>query len=101
MGRAPGNEYTLERIDVNGNYCPENVKWETRSNQNRNKRDNIKLYGFKTLEDFANHLGIGRNTLKYRLKSNWPEDKLGQAPFKGTRINKKKLKKLNILCLRA
>lgn len=30
--------WTIERIDVNGNYEPGNVKWETNKNQNRNRR---------------------------------------------------------------
>lgn len=37
MGLCPEG-YTLERIDVNGNYCPENCKWDTPSNQGYNKR---------------------------------------------------------------
>lgn len=27
-----------DRINVNGNYCKENCKWSTLSEQNRNKR---------------------------------------------------------------
>lgn len=37
MGPCPDG-MTLERIDVNGNYCPENCKWETSGNQGYNKR---------------------------------------------------------------
>ena len=32
---------TLERIDVNKDYCPENCTWVTRAMQTRNKRDTI------------------------------------------------------------
>lgn len=37
---------TLDRIDTNKNYSPENCKWSTRTEQNRNKRNN-KLINYK------------------------------------------------------
>lgn len=43
MGRRPGNEYSIERIDVNKEYCPENCKWATKIEQARNTRTNIRL----------------------------------------------------------
>lgn len=41
MGRKPGPEYTLERIDVNGHYCRDNCVWVTVPEQNRNRRSCI------------------------------------------------------------
>jgi len=36
-GNAPAGK-SLDRIDVNGNYEPENVRWATAAEQNRNRR---------------------------------------------------------------
>lgn len=38
MGERPSNRYSIERIDVNGDYCPKNCKWDTWSNQTKNQR---------------------------------------------------------------
>jgi len=36
------NRLTIDRIDVNGNYCPENCRWVTDEVQQKNKRNNHK-----------------------------------------------------------
>lgn len=35
---------SIDRINVNGNYCPENCKWSTAKEQVRNRRNNVWIY---------------------------------------------------------
>ena len=38
MGRRPSDNHSIERLDVNGNYCPENCTWIENRFQSRNHR---------------------------------------------------------------
>lgn len=61
---------TLERIDVNGNYCAQNCKWATYKEQGINKRNNrVVTYQGKTqtISEWSKETGISFQTLKYRL----------------------------------
>lgn len=60
---------TIDRIDVNGNYEPNNCRWLTNDEQQNNKRNNILLtYNGKTqtITQWANELGIKRSQIQYR-----------------------------------
>ena len=71
VGGRPSAEHTLERIDNNKGYNPENVRWATKSEQQKNK-STTSLYisdEFSgTLVECAEHLGISKELAYYRFK---------------------------------
>lgn len=61
---------TIDRIDNNGNYCPENCRWITQKEQTRNKRTNHLLTfngETKTMAEWSEITGIKYHTLKNRI----------------------------------
>jgi hypothetical protein len=61
MGERPEG-YSLDRIDVNGDYEPTNCRWASNSQQRRNARDSIYVDG-KHLAQIAEETGVSYWTL--------------------------------------
>lgn len=74
IGRRPSADLTLERRDNNGNYCPENCYWASRTIQANNRSVNHLVTideQTKTLAEWARDKGIPYACLRHRLDSGW------------------------------
>lgn len=80
MGPKPGPGYSLDRIDVNGDYEPGNCRWATGRGQCRNKRNNVRLTAHGetlTAVEWSERTGINYFTLVTRIKQGrTPEEAL-------------------------
>ena len=79
------NDLTIDRIDVNGNYEPNNCKWATKQEQCDNKRNTVYLTcnnKTKTLSEWSKSLSIPKMTIMNRLKLGWDINKTLSTPAK-------------------
>lgn len=89
LGRRPSSRHTLERIDNDGPYSPENCRWATQSEQMRNTRATRLL----TCHDqtlcmtaWAEVSGLKVSTIHARLKRGWTVERTLHAPLRGQTI---------------
>ena len=89
MGEKPTPKHTLERIDNDLGYSPENCTWATWREQNNNTRFNkILSYNGKslTITQWARRMGMKPNTLVYRIRLGWSvEDSINRPVGKYVR----------------
>ncbi len=83
MGVRPKG-FTLDRINNEGDYCPDNCRWATIKSQNRNRRTNVLInYNGKTqtLVEWSEELGLNYGMLVMRhYRYGWRGDKLFSKP---------------------
>ena len=85
MGERPDITYSLDRIDVNGGYSPENCRWATAKQQSRNRRNSRFIEAFgqrKTLAEWSEVFGVRETTIAHRINYGWPTEKAVSAPSK-------------------
>lgn len=66
LSNGYNDDLTIDRIDVNGNYCPENCRWLSKLEQERNRRNSLTFEG-KSLTQWAKDLNVPYSTLYARI----------------------------------
>lgn len=79
-------DLTIDRIDVDGNYCPENCRWVSMVEQARNmSRNRFITYNGEThcLSEWGEILGISSKVLGHRINTyGWSIDRAFTTPVR-------------------
>ena len=83
MANGYSPELTIDRIDNDGDYAPENCRWVSMRVQQNNRSNNVRItYNNEThtLSEWAGITGISKSALYHRYARGWPADKMLVVP---------------------
>lgn len=90
----PNETYTVERIDVNGDYCPDNCKWIPIEKQANNRTSCVMISyngSTKNLTEWCKELGLDYKLVHNRMtKLGWSFEKAISTPLDISKRNRRR-----------
>lgn len=77
IGPAPSAGHTIDRKDNSKGYAPGNVRWATRLEQARNRRNNRTVTALgrtQCIAEWSEQTGVSPRLIWWRLGKGWPEE---------------------------
>ena len=85
------DKLTIDRVNNNKGYSPENCRWITIKEQQRNRSDNTKFTykgETKCISEWSEITGLSFSCISYRFNNGWLPEEIIETPLYGRRNTK-------------